>query len=384
MDTAIDLRGLAKVLNGEVSADQVKAPGPGHSPHDRSLSIKLDPSAQDGFIVHSFAHDDPIKCRDYVRERIGLPAWEPRRQINGRASAADIQRNLMQALASERETAPRGRVVKTYDYCDTDGALLYQVCRLEPKDFRQRRPNGNGGWRLEEGQRRIPYRLPELVKYPDATVFITEGEKDADRVAELEYCATTVSSGKWTPDCVRALANRDVLILEDNDEAGRKRALEAAEALQGAAKTIRIVRLPGLADKGDVSDWLDADRRNASKLEGICFDAPLWQPDIEKQPRPKTNATAKTSLQMVRADAVAQKPVEWLWQNRIARGKLTLSAGDPGMGKSQVAADIVARTQRHWAVALSYRPRMPPTTPSARVSSSPAPIYKRCISSRPQ
>jgi AAA domain len=103
------------------------------------------------------------------------------------------------------------------------------------------------------------------------------------------------------------------------------------------------VRLPGLADKGDVSDWLDADRRNASKLEGICFDAPLWQPDIEKQPRPKANGTAKTSLQIVRADTVAQKPVEWLWQNRIARGKLTLSAGDPGMGKSQVAADIVAR-----------------------------------------
>jgi hypothetical protein len=168
MDTAIDLPGLAKALSGEVSNGQVKAPGPGHSSQDRSLSIKLDPSAQDGFIVHSFASDDPIKCRDYVKQKIGLPAWEPKRQINSRASAADIQRNLMQALASQREEAPKRQIVKTYDYCDADGTLLYQVCRLEPKDFRQRRPDGNGGWKwgLEENQRRVLYRLPEFASYP--------------------------------------------------------------------------------------------------------------------------------------------------------------------------------------------------------------------------
>ena len=70
-----------------------------------------------------------------------------------------------------------------------------------------------------------------------------EGEKDADRVASLGHCATTVAGGKWTEDCVKALADREVMILEDADEAGRKKALAAATALHGIAATIRIVRL---------------------------------------------------------------------------------------------------------------------------------------------
>ena len=88
--------------------------------------------------------------------------------------------------------------------------------------------------------------------------------------------------GKWTDECVRALAGRDILILEDNDEAGRKKALATAQALHGTAASIRIVRLPDLPEKGDVSDWLDAHPRNADRLVDICFDAPLWAPDTTK------------------------------------------------------------------------------------------------------
>jgi putative DNA primase/helicase len=72
-----DLRALARALGGEVAGRQVVAPGPGHTPRDRSLSIKFDPSAPDGFLVHSHCGDDWQVCRDYVRQRLGLPAWEP-------------------------------------------------------------------------------------------------------------------------------------------------------------------------------------------------------------------------------------------------------------------------------------------------------------------
>ena len=148
----------------------------------------------------------------------------------------------------------------------TPTALAYQVCRLEPKDFRQRRPDGNGNWIWKLDDRRVLYRLPELLKYPDATVFITEGEKDCDNVAALGHCATCVAAGKWTDECVEALAGRDVVILEDNDDAGRAKARDAAQALQGTAKTIRVVSLPGLPDKGDVTDWLDANPNNAKTI----------------------------------------------------------------------------------------------------------------------
>lgn len=72
----IEPRHLARALGGEVyGAKALLVPGPGHSPRDRSLSIRLDPDAPDGFVVHSFAGDDPLGCRDYVRAALGLPAF---------------------------------------------------------------------------------------------------------------------------------------------------------------------------------------------------------------------------------------------------------------------------------------------------------------------
>jgi hypothetical protein len=75
--TALDLRAIARALGGEVSGQRVLAPGPQHSPKDRSLCVSLAPALPGGFLVHSFAGDDPIECKDYVRARLGLPAWQP-------------------------------------------------------------------------------------------------------------------------------------------------------------------------------------------------------------------------------------------------------------------------------------------------------------------
>ena len=70
-------REAAKLLGGDVSGNRVLCPGPGHSSADRSLSIKFDPGAPDGFVVHSFAGDDPIVCKDHVRTVLGLEAFKP-------------------------------------------------------------------------------------------------------------------------------------------------------------------------------------------------------------------------------------------------------------------------------------------------------------------
>src|SRR5215831_10744207 len=173
-----NLQSLARALGGEVSGSQVLAPGPSHSANDRSLSIKLDPSAPDGFVVNSFAGDDPIACKDYVRSKAGI---EPFKANGKRKPAFDIGK--ITAAQSAGSGKPKGNIVATYDYRDDKGELLYQVCRFEPKSFRQRRPDGKGGWIWSvKDCRRIPYRLPELLKYPDACVFVCEGEKDADRV----------------------------------------------------------------------------------------------------------------------------------------------------------------------------------------------------------
>src|SRR5215831_10175511 len=149
-DTALSLRQLAHALGGDINNGQVLAPGPGHSAADRSLSVKIDPAAPDGFVVHSFAGDDAIECKNYVREKAGLPAWQP----NGgrkRASDADIDnalRAVFKAQATDKKSSP---VIERYNYIDENGALLYQVQRHEPKSFSQRKPNGNGGWHYQLG-----------------------------------------------------------------------------------------------------------------------------------------------------------------------------------------------------------------------------------------
>jgi hypothetical protein len=55
---------------------------------------------------------------------------------------------------------------------------------------------------------------------------------------------------------------------------------------------------------------------------------------------------SNASILSVRADTVEQRPVEWLWANRMARGKQTLLGGDPGLGKSQISIDAIARITR--------------------------------------
>lgn len=82
------------------------------------------------------------------------------------------------------------KIVATYDYRDENNTLLFQVIRFNPKGFAQRRPDGNSGWVYNlNGVQRVLYCLPETLKAE--TVYIVEGEKDADRLWSLGIPATT-------------------------------------------------------------------------------------------------------------------------------------------------------------------------------------------------
>ena len=347
-----NLQTLAEALGGEVNGSQVLAPGPGHSTIDRSLSVKLDSNAPDGFLTHSFSGDDAIICRDYVREKAGLAPFKRNDISRYRASEDAIERALMAAAALQsRNGKPKGRMVATYDYTDADGKLLYQVLRYEPKAFSQRRPDGNGGWIPKLEERRVPYRLSELKKFADASVFVCEGEKDADRVASLNLCVTTVAAGKWTDECVKALAGRDVIILEDNDDAGRAKALAAARALHGTAKTIRIVSLPDLPDKGDVSDWLDADPRRAGKFVDTCFEAPLWVP-------PNAATDVRGGNWKYYTGVTPTSPT-WLIKGILPETGAVLMSGQWGTFKTTVALDLSVCVMADLPFANRYRVKRP-------------------------
>lgn len=180
--------------------------------------------------------------------------------------------------AQERKEAePLGKLVRTYDYTDADGVLVHQTCRFKPKAFRQRVPcerpsscgykTGSGnpckGWHWTlNGIEPVLYRLPRLLKAiaADTRIYIVEGEKDADALNDLGLVATTCPMGakKWRVSYTTTLAGAHVVYLPDNDEAGQGHAALIANRLVGRSASVRILDLPGLPGKGDVTDWLEA------------------------------------------------------------------------------------------------------------------------------
>jgi putative DNA primase/helicase len=194
--------------------------------------------------------------------------------------------NLAQALGVAAVAGEfDSRIEATYDYRDEAGALLFQVVRLHsPKEFPQRRPDGAGGWMWNvKGVRRVLYRLPELLAEREAAVFVVEGEKDADRLRGLGLVATTNpgGAGKWRDEYNESLRGRKVVILPDNDDAGRKHVEQVARSVHRVASEVRVLDLPGLPEKGDVSDWLAAGG-TAEQLLELAEATPLWAAKTEQ------------------------------------------------------------------------------------------------------
>lgn len=229
---------VARATRGRVvGANEIRAPGPGHSPQDDSLSITIDPQAPGGFLVHSFAGDDAITCKDYVRERLGV------------------------ASTSKSFSSRPG---KDYIYRDQNGSPYMKITRLYKaggeKYFHQYRFEDNDWVMGTKGLSRIPYRLNEFIG-ADRPIYFVEGEKDADRLAAGGLLSTTAPEGaaaQWKSEMTPWFKGRDVYILPDNDEPGRSHAQKVAAAIAPVAASTKIIELPGLQQKGDVSDWLDA------------------------------------------------------------------------------------------------------------------------------
>jgi putative DNA primase/helicase len=189
---------------------------------------------------------------------------------------------LVNFLARDAKRAPRPTIVKTYDYTDERGDLLFQAVRYRPKDFKQRRPDGNGGWIWKLSDvRRVPYRLPEvLAADPTETVYIFEGEEDVDRAYESGLVATTNPQGvgKWQDEYSSYLQGRNVVVVPDNDTDGHKHGEEVARSAYPLASSVKVLHLPDLGHKEDFRDWLDKHKGTVEELIARAAGTPPWSP----------------------------------------------------------------------------------------------------------
>lgn len=275
-------------------------------------------------------------------------------------------------LFPEKTTKAESRIVATYDYRDAGGLLLYQQVRLEPKDFRSRRPDGKRWiWSLGNVPR-VLYRLPDV--QGKTTLYVTEGEKDADRLWSIGLPATTNAggAGKWRPEYVqqlKAASVEQIAVLPDNDEPGQKHAEDIARACHAAGLAVKVVTLPDLPEKGDISDWLDAGHTK-DELGAIVQATPKYGATASGEPVP-----AGRVITLTPASTIKPRPVRWLWEDRLALGTFNLWGGREGIGKSIVECTIAATSREADSLVCisappspssSSPPRTPGTTRSYR------------------
>jgi hypothetical protein len=231
----------------------------------------------------------------------------------------------------------KSRLIKTYDYTDQEGNLLFQVCRYEPKDFKQRRPNGNGGWKWDlKGIQTVLYHLPDVLKSEE--VFIVEGEKDADNVVALGFCATTCPMGakKWRDHYNEFLKGKDLILCPDNDQEGREHMTQVAISLNGTPRSLKWIDFPDLPSKGDISDWItkfDSPETATERLAILIENAEPYSP-----PKKTTlEDLIMTTQEFLSLDIPPRQAYLYPW---LREDSITLATGERGIGKSFLAHGI--------------------------------------------
>lgn len=247
----------------------------------------------DGIELICVAKDlDKRGAFEFGRDWLGIVADRPNGTFaNGAPS---------QGSAERHKGSGNFKILAKYPYHDEAANLLYEVVRLDPKNFRQRRPDGHGKWIWEtKSVRKVLYRLPELIAAPaDQWIFVVEGEKDVGNLVKLGLIATTNPGGaakpvpgrtaksKWRREYNQFFRGRRVCILPDNDECGRAHALDVARNLAPLAAELRVVMLTGTPEKGDVSDWLAAGGTRET-LDRIVQNTPAFEAEDQKPHSPK-------------------------------------------------------------------------------------------------
>jgi hypothetical protein len=254
-------------------------------------------------------------------------------------------------------------LVTSYDYTDPRGEVLYTQRRYRcpvcgDKTFR---PRNAATGKMSLPAVRVLYNLPAVLDQAAAggTVYVVEGEKDADRLNSLGHVATTAVNGakdRWRESYTDALRGAHVVVIADMDRLdekgrrpGQEHAWEVAAALDGAAASVRVLRSPLDRKGADVSDHLDAgytldqlvplDEAPAEDLDEAPADDAQDDEDDEEDPT-RARVAELRSLLVDSAGLDNIPPPKPLVEGMLFLDSLTWFQGKPGAAKSTAGIDL--------------------------------------------
>jgi putative DNA primase/helicase len=292
----MNLHQMARALGGEIAGrSKVLCPGPAHSQRDRSLSVTIDPTAPDGFLTYSFAGDDWQVCRDYVRDRLGMPAWEPgdgqdRRVRPDRVKAwdrAQIEREIDQDKDRQWTPEQRERIAVALSMWEAAGPVRGTlgvrylrehrgISRLDAPLGRVLRFHAHCPWEYHDPAPAIVALFTSI--YDDTPtgvhrIFLDADGQKAERLMrgitggsaiKLDPIGPELAIGEGIETCLAwrelyglapawAMGSEGgitrfpvldgvehLIILMDNDQAGRKAAIAAGERWEKAGRRVTV------------------------------------------------------------------------------------------------------------------------------------------------
>ena len=229
---------------GNRQETQLKVYQDGSSPLERVLKALEEAGSEvresgDGYQAQCPAHPDR-------RPSLSITQAQDGKVLLHCHAGCDQEEVVDELKLTMADLFPNGQIEENYPYTDENGDLLFEVVRLSPKGFFMRRPDGDGDWINDmDGVRRVLFRLPEVVAAVKAgrKVFVVEGEKDVlalEEVGEVGTC-NPGGAGKWRKHYNKYLRDADVIVVRDDDVAGKQHARSVVEHLTGVARSVRLV-----------------------------------------------------------------------------------------------------------------------------------------------
>jgi len=241
---------------------------------------------------------------------------------------------------------------KTYELRDPAGALVAYHIRVEnPEGVKVSMPYKlpDGSWGLGDlPKESLPlYRSQHLASSPGATIVLTEGEKGADVLSELlppeKYLVLGTACGSATTpgeEALRPILGREVVLVPDADEGGiahmQRIALRLLE--MGAPEgSVKILLGYDLADYREPLEKL-----LARKVKTVTPEmATRWREErIPEFPIPKESGNREHPGFVPVWLQPEPRPRDWIVEDLIPEGTITLLYGDAGTGKSAFATAL--------------------------------------------